>query len=219
MANLLTKIKDLIIADLNETLQHKGKQNPIALLNQYLRECEQETEKVGKLVERQSCLKEEFLREHLQAIERAEKRKYQAEIALKAGETELYQFTSAEHQQYAERAQRLNATIAQVTEQVNELERKHEEMKHKLKDMHLRRMELMGSENVTRSNLKINQVSEADSYSDQFSSKFKDIENYLERLEQKVNHSFFHSTIDARMDQLEKEMGQHADKSVNLTKE
>lgn len=219
MANLLTKIKDLIIADLNETRQHKEKQNPIDLLNQYLRQCEQETEKVSKLVERQASLRDEFTRESLQATERAEKRKHQAEIALKAGETELYQFAAAEHQQYSERAQRLNASLGQVTEQLSELERKHEEMKHKLKDMHLRRMELMGRENVTRANLKINQVSESTSFTDPFSSKFKDIENYLERLEQKVSHSFFHSTIDARMEQLEKEMGKQDDQSVKQTKE
>ncbi|MBT2737596.1 PspA/IM30 family protein [Bacillus sp. ISL-7] len=219
MANLLTKIKDLIIADLNETRQHKEKQNPIDLLNQYLRQCEQETEKVGKLIERQSSLKAEFTREYHQATERAEKRKYQAEIALKAGETELYQFASAEHQQYSERAQRLNVSLAQVIEQLRELERKHEEMKQKLKDMHLRRMELMGRENVTRANIKINQVSESNSYSDQFSSKFKDIENYLERLEHKVNHSYFQSTIDARIEQLEKEKSEQDDNPVNLTKE
>jgi lia operon protein LiaH len=219
MANLLTKIKDLIIADLNETRPHKEKQNPIELLNQYLRQCEQETEKVGKLVERQSSLKDEFTREYYQAIERAEKRKHQAEIASKAGETELYQFASAEHQQYIERAERLNTSLATVTEQLTELQKKHEEMKHKLKDMHLRRMELMGRENVTRANIKINQVSETNSYSDQFSSKFKDIENYLERLEHKVNNTFFHSTIDARMEQLEKEMEKQEDKAVKLTKE
>lgn len=219
MANLLTKIKDLIIADLNETRQHKEKQNPIDLLNQYLRECEQETEKVGKLIERQSSLKAEFTREYHQATERAEKRKYQAEIALKAGETELYQFAAAEHQQYSERAQRLNASLAQVIEQSRELERKHEEMKQRLKDMHLRRMELMGRENVTRANIKINQVSESNSSSEQFSSKFKDIENYLERLEHKGKHSCFQSTIDARIEQLEKEISEQDDNPVNLTKE
>ncbi|MBV7508458.1 PspA/IM30 family protein [Bacillus sp. sid0103] len=219
MANLLTKIKDLIIADLNESMQHKGQQNPIALLNQYLRECEQETEKVGRLVERQASLKAEFTREYFQATERSEKRKHQAEIALKAGETELYQFAAAEHQQYADRAERLNISLANVTDQLIELERKHEEMKQRLKDMHLRRMELMGRENVTRANLKINQVSESNSLSEQFSSKFKDIENYLERLEQRVNHSFIHSTFDARVEQLEKEMAKQDDPSVKLTKE
>ncbi|MEH7308941.1 PspA/IM30 family protein [Neobacillus drentensis] len=219
MANLLTKIKDLIIADLNESRQHKGQQNPIALLNQYLRECEQETEKVGRLVERQASLKAEFTRECFQATEWSEKRKHQAEIALKAGETELYQFAAAEHQQYAERAERLKTSLANVTDQLNELERKHEEMKQKLKDMHLRRMELMGRENVTRANLKINHVSESNSLTEQFSSKFKDIENYLERLEQRVNHSSIHSTFDARVEQLEKEMAKQDDPSVKLTKE
>ncbi|WHY75465.1 PspA/IM30 family protein [Neobacillus sp. WH10] len=219
MTNLFTRIKDIIIADLNETLHQKEKQNPIGKLNQYLRQCEQETAKVGKLIERQLQLKDEFAREYSLAMEVAEKRKYQAEIALKAGEEELCQFATAEHQQYSERAQRLNASLAQVSEQVSELERKHEEMKHKLKDMHLRRMELMGRENVTRAYLGMNQVLESDSYSPQSNSKFKDIENYLDRLEQKVNSSFYRSTIDAKLAQIEKEMTSQDSKSVNLIKE
>jgi lia operon protein LiaH len=214
MNNLFTKIKDIILADLNETLDRKEKQNPIVLLHQYLRQCEQETEKVAKLVERQAALKDEFTREYNQAVEIAEKRKYQAEVALKAGETELYQFASTEHHQYLERAERLNHSLAQVNEQVGQIERKYEEMKQKLKDMDLRRMELMGRENVSRANMQINQV--IDSSGNQSYSKFKDIENYLDRLENKVNSSFYRSTIDARIAQLEKEF---EDKPVNLIKE
>ncbi|MEH7353959.1 PspA/IM30 family protein [Neobacillus drentensis] len=219
MTNLFTRIKDIIIADLNETLHQKEKQNPIVKLNQYLRQCEQETAKVGKLVERQSQLKDEFTREYILAMEVAEKRKYQAEIALKAGEEEISQFAATEHQQYSERAQRLKASLAQVSEQLSELERKHEEMKQKLKDMHLRRMELMGRENVTRANLGMNQVLESDSYSPQSNSKFKDIENYLDRLEQKVNSSFHRSTIDAKLAQIEKEMVSQDSKPLNLIKD
>src|SRR4051794_17940957 len=158
MTNLFTRIKNTISADLHEALDKKDKQNPMALLNQYLRQCEQETEKVRKLLERQYTLKDEFTREYHQAVELAEKRKYQTEIASKAGETELYQFATAEHQQYADRASRLSASLEQVKDELRELERKYQEMKHKLKDMHLRRMELMGRENVTRANLQINQV-------------------------------------------------------------
>jgi len=219
MTNLFTRIKDIIIADLNETLHQKEKQNPIVKLNQYLRQCEQETAKVGKLVERQSQLKDEFMREYSQAIELAEKRKYQAEIALKAGEEEICQFAATEHQQYSERAQRLKASLAQVSEQLSELERKHEEMKQKLKDMHLRRMELMGRENVTRANLGMNQVLESESSSYQSNSKFMDIENYLDQLEQKVSSSFYRSTIDAKLAQIEKEMASQDSKPFNLIKE
>jgi lia operon protein LiaH len=206
MTNLFKRIKNTITADLHEALDHKEKQNPIALLNQYLRQCEQETEKVRKLLERQHTLKDEFQREYQQAVELAEKRTYQAEVASKAGETELYQFAAAEQQQYTERANRLRSSLEQINAQLGELERKYEEMKHKVKDMHLRRMELMGRENVTRANLQINQVLDANSYSDQSYSKFKEIENYLDRLENQVNSSYYRSTIDARVAQLEKEM-------------
>lgn len=206
MTNLLTRIKDIIVADLNEALNKKEQQNPIAMLNQYLRECEQETEKVGKLVGRQVKLRDEFAKEYSEAMKLGEKRKHQAEIASIAGETELYQFAAAEQQHYDERAQRLQASLTQVTEQLSELEQKYEEMKRRVKDMQIRRMELMGRENVTRANLQMNQVLETDSYAQSSYSKFKDIEGYLDRLEQKVKSSFFSSTIDERVEQLKKKL-------------
>ena len=214
MTNLFTRIKNTITADLNEALDNKEKQNPIAMLNQYLRQCEQETEKVRKLLERQYTLKDEFTREHQQAVELSEKRKYQAEIASKAGEIELYQFANAEQQQYADRAQRLSDSLTQVKGQIGDLERKYEEMKHKLKDMHIRRMELMGRENVTRANHRINQVLDSNTYSDQSFSRFQEIENYLDRLENQVNSNYYRSTIDSRVAQLEKEMKIKESKSI-----
>jgi phage shock protein A len=159
-------------------------------------------------------LKDEFTREYQQAVELAEKRKYQADIASKAGETELYQFATAEYQQYFDRASRLSTSLEQVKGQLVDLERKYEEMKHKLKDMQLRRMELMGRENITRANHQINQVLDANTYSDKSYSKFKDIENYLDRLEHQVNSSFYRNTIDARIAQLEKEMKLEETKSI-----
>ncbi|WHZ04579.1 PspA/IM30 family protein [Neobacillus sp. YX16] len=206
MTNLFTRIKNTITADLSEALDQKEKQNPIVLLNQYLRQCEQETEKVAKFLERQSALKEEFTKELYHAEQLAEKRKYQAEIASKAGETELYQFASEEHQLYSNRAERLRASLEQVKGQLAELERKHGDMKNKLKDMQLRRMELMGRENVTRANHQINQVLETNTYSDKSYSRFEEIENYIDRLENQVNRSYNQTTIDTRIEQLEKEI-------------
>jgi lia operon protein LiaH len=215
MTNLFTRIKNTITADLHEALDTREKQNPIALLNQYLRQCELETEKVRKLLERQYTLKDEFTREHHHAVELAGKRKYQAEIASKAGEMELYQFATAEHQQYADRVQRLSESLTQVNGQLGDLERKYEEMKHKLKDMHIRRMELMGRENVTRANHRINQVLDSNTYSDKSFSRFQEIENYLDRLEHQVNSSYYRSTIDARVAELEKEMKFEDSKSIS----
>ena len=86
MGNLFSRMKQTISADFHDLLDKKEQKNPIGMLNQYLRQCEQETEKVGKLLERQYLLKEEFTREYNQAQNLAEKRKHQAEIAKQSGE-------------------------------------------------------------------------------------------------------------------------------------
>jgi lia operon protein LiaH len=206
MTNLFTRLKDMITADLHNVMDQKEKKNPIVLLNQYLRQSELETEKVRKLVERQYQLKEEFTRELRFATEMANKRKHQAEVAQKAGEQQLFEFAAAEQQQFEERVVRLEGSLQTVQGQLNNLEKKYEEMKHKLKDMNIRRMELMGRENVTRANHRMDQVLETNQHSDQSQSKFQEIENYLDRLEHQVNSSYYRSTIDAKIAQLEKEM-------------
>jgi len=206
MSSLLTRLKNVIMADLHEILDQKESQNPIALLNEYLRQCEQEVEKVWKLVERQRLLTEELTREYHYAQELANKRKHQAEIASQAGETELFQFVVQEQMKSEERAVRLKESLGQALRQLEELEQKYEEMQHKLKDMHIKRMELMGRENVARANFRMNQVLGQDSYGDKPFSRFHEIEKYLERLEQKVNLAYYSNTIDARIAQLEKEL-------------
>ena len=57
MTNFSHELKEHDEADLHRVLDQKEKQNPIRLLNQYLRQCEQETEKVRALVERQYSFK------------------------------------------------------------------------------------------------------------------------------------------------------------------
>ena len=205
MANLFTRIKNTISADFHEVIDQKEQKNPIAVLNQYLRQCEQETEKVRKLVERQYLLKEEFTREYNQAKTLADKRKYQAEVASKAGESELYEFAMQEQVHYEERVVKLSESREQAIRQLEDLERKYEEMKHKLKDMHIKRMELMGRENIARANHRMNQVLDNNTYSTKAFSRFEEMETYLDRLEHQVNSHYHRNTIDARIAQLEKE--------------
>ena len=60
MTNLLERIKNTVMADINHLLDKKEDKNPLALLNQYVRECEKETDKVKKLLERQYKLYERY---------------------------------------------------------------------------------------------------------------------------------------------------------------
>ena len=203
---LFNRIKNTIAADLHEVLDQKEQKNPISVLNQYLRQCEQEVEKVRKLVERQHILKDEFTREYTEATKLAEKRKHQAEIATKAGEKELYEFAYQEQIQYEERSARLKQSLEGASQHLLELEKKYEEMKHKLKDLYIKRMELMGRENMARAHYKMNQVVDSTSHTNKSEASFREMESYLERLEQQVNSAYYRNTIDSRITQLEKEM-------------
>jgi phage shock protein A len=214
--SLFNRIKNSIAADLHEVMDEKEKKNPIAVLNQHLRQCENEVEKVRKLLERQYVLKDEFTRELSQAQNLAEKRKHQAEIASRAGESQLHEFALQEQSQYEERVVRLTDIKNQAIKHLVDLEKKYEEMKHKLKDMNLKRMELMGRENVVRANYRMNQVLEPSSgLTNKAFSSFSDMENYIERLEQKVNSDFYRNTIDARIAQLEKELKNEESHSIS----
>ncbi|UOR11089.1 PspA/IM30 family protein [Halobacillus amylolyticus] len=212
MANLFTRLKDSITSDLHEALDQKEQKNPIAMLNQYLRESEKETEKVRKLVERQYRLKDEFGREYQKAQDIADKRKHQAEVAEKAGEETMHAFAVKEQEEYEARAERLKASRLDAIEQLETLERKYEEMKHRLKDMHLKRMELMGRENIARAHNRMNQVIE--DTADKPYSRFSEMDRYIEDLEYKVNSAYYRNTFDSKIAQLEKDMKNTEDVTV-----
>lgn len=202
--NIFTRMMDSISSDLHHLMDKKEEKNPIAALNHYLRQSEQEKEKVRKLIERQYKLKDEFSSEYLKAQDLADKRLKQAEIAEKAGETSMHEFAMKEHEEYQSRANRLKVSREEAIEQLISLEQKYEEMKHRLKDMHMRRMELMGRENIARANKRINQVIE--DVSDKPFAKFAELEQYIENLEYQVNSAYYKSTFDSKIAKLEKEL-------------
>lgn len=216
MTNLLERMKNTILADINNLLDKKEEKNPLALLNQYVRECEKETDKVKKLVERQYKLKEEFSKELLQAEEMAEKRKRQAEVASKAGEEELYAFAQLEQTNYEERVERLKESVKNTDKQLHEIETKYVDMKHKLKDMKIRQMELMAKENITKANHTMNKVLEEKQANPTNQTRFTEMEEYIEKLEEKINTEYYKQTMDEKLATLEKDMLKKEEDSISL---
>lgn len=204
MENIFTRVKNSISADLHQFMDKKEEENPIAALNNYLRQSEQEKEKVKKLLQRQYKLKDEFTNEYMQALEQAEKRQKQADIAKRANEEELYHYAMREFEEYDRRAKRMKTSRENTAHQIEQLEAKYKEMSHKLKDMHLKRMELMGRENVARTNQEINRVLEGDGR-DAY-NRFGELESYIDRIEKRVNKAYYESTFDQRIADLERNL-------------
>lgn len=212
MSNIFTRMKDSISQDLHHLLDQKEEKNPIATLNHYLRQSEQEKDKVKKMLERQYQLKEKFTKEWCEAEDHANKRKTQAEIAKSANEQELFEFAQREYESYISRAARLKVAREEITNQMYELEAKYKEMSHKLKDMHLKRMELMGRENVARANQQMNHILNEDV--DKSYSRFGDLEKFIEGIEKNINQRYHESTFDQRIAALERKKEQEKAEST-----
>jgi len=198
------RMKEQISADIHQLLDEKEEKNPIAALNNYLRQSEQEKEKVKKLLERHYRLKEEFTNEYNQADEQATKRFNQADIAKRANEQALYEYAMKEYEGYKARSDRMKLAKENANEQIEQLEAKYKEMSHKLKDMHLKRMELMGRENVARTTQQINRVLHGNAKAS--FDRFHELETFIENIEKKVNQVYYESTFDQRIADLEKEL-------------
>ncbi|MET0959685.1 MAG: PspA/IM30 family protein [Psychrobacillus psychrotolerans] len=203
MTSLLNRLKYSIEADLHKLFDKKEEKNPIAMLNQYIREAEKQTEQTGKWLERQGNLKQELEKELAETIQMVEKRKNQVNLAIASGEEDLAAFALAEVTAYEERAIVLQNSIHQTTEELFGLERKYEEMKHKIKDMKVRQLQLMGKENVTRAHHQMDRILQPEQKEKNFGT-FEDMEQYIERLGQKIEKEHEVTSMEQRLLMLEK---------------
>lgn len=199
MKNLIQKFKYQVQADLHDLFDKKASKNPISLLNQYIREAEKQTEETGKLLVRQGELKKELETQLAQTVSMLEKREAQLTLATTTEEQELIAFANEEVTAYTARKISLLSSIDAGTKEYFELERKFETMKHKIKDMKVRQLQLMGKENVTRAHHQMDKVLEANSH-----DNFDELSNYIDGLAQNIDRQYEVTTFEARLAQLEK---------------
>lgn len=206
MTTLWKRFKYTINADLHNAFDKKEQENPIAMLNQYVREAEKQTEQTGKWIERQSQLKGQLEKELLEAQEMLVKRTTQLNLARQTSEGELIDFAQAEVAAYANRTDVLQASILRTTEELFGLEQKYEEMKHKVKDMKVRQLQLMGKENVTRAHHQMDKMLQPESSknADKRLVAFDEMEQYIERLGQRIEKQHDVSSMERRLEMLEK---------------
>jgi lia operon protein LiaH len=204
MNSLWNRFKYSVQADLHTVFDKKESKNPIAMLNQYIREAEKQTDSIGKLLERQSKLKTELQKELAEAEKMADTRRSQLELAQTAGEEDLVAFAEEEIAAYDTRAAELSESVMETAYELISLERKFEEMKHKVKDMKVRQLQLMGKENVTRAHHRMDQVISPENVDSKIGT-VGDMKKYIENLGGKIEREYETSSMDRRLESLEKE--------------
>lgn len=202
MKNLWNRLKYSIQADLHSMLDKKEKKNPIAMLNQYIREAEKETDEVGKLLERQGKLRTELEKELNEARAMADKRRHQLILAKNTEVTDLISFAESEVYAYETRVNQLTDSIQETVHELLSLEHKFETMKHKIKDMKVRQLSLMGKENVLRANHRMDQVIVPEEAKQNLST-FEEMQQYVENLSGQIDQEHKISSMERRLEALE----------------
>ncbi|MFK5706457.1 PspA/IM30 family protein [Lysinibacillus boronitolerans] len=197
--NLFQRFRYTVEADLHHLFDKKEQKNPIAMLNQYIREAEKQTEQTGKLLERQGQLKEKLEQESKENADLLAKRESQLALAKSSGEQDLIDFATDEVTAYSARNLTLQASIEASTREYFELERKFETMKHKIKDMKVRQLQLMGKENVTRAHHQMDGMIAKNN-----KTNFEDLEAYIDKLAYQIDKDHELTTFEARLAELEK---------------
>lgn len=209
MTNIFTRIKDSVLADLHDLVDQKEQKNPIAHVNQYIRECEQEVKKIKRLVEKQYDIKFEINRELDQAKMMLEKRKRQYQLAEEMQETDLANEAKIELDEYEARVEQLTTMRDKSIKDLEILETKYIQMKQRLKDLHIKRLEFESRANIAKTKQGMNKVLETELVSKSF-SKFAELESYIERIENKIERDYRSQTLDARFHELEKRASKNA---------
>ena len=199
--NLIQRFKYTLEADLHQMFDQKEKKNPIAMLNQYIREAEKQTEQTGKLLQRQGQLKEKLEIELKENIALLTKREAQLALATANGEQDLIDFTKDEVAAYTARQNTLLTSIEASTREYMELERKFETMKHKMKDMKVRQLQLMGKENVTRAHHQMDGM-----LANNNTTNFEGLESYIDQLAHQIEKNHEVTTFEVRLAELEKKL-------------
>lgn len=203
MTTLWERFKFAVATDLDAVVSKKEEKNPIAALNRYISEAERQTEATGKWVERQTQLNAKLQKELSEASAMLQKRQAQSQLAQSAGESELKSFAEMEVAAYSQRANELEAVIAENLKEINSLEQRFEEMKHKVKDMKVRQLQLMGKENATRAHQQMDKVLNPELAAERLGS-FDDMASYIKNLGAKVEEEHERTTMERRLEALEK---------------
>lgn len=131
-------------------------------------------------MERQAQLKTKLEDEQREAKHMLVKRQEQLELARTTGEQDLIDFAELEVTTYENRLHVLTSGIHRATEELIILERKHEEMKHKVKDMKVRQLQLMSKENVVKAHRDMDQVIDESLHNKPLASQ-DEMEKYFEK--------------------------------------
>jgi len=153
---ILKRLRDLTVASVNDVLD--SLEDPVVMLNQYMRDMEAEIGRTEVAVARQVALEKKFCQQWEEAKAMAEKRDRQVRLALAEGEEELARRALADKKQCEARAAEYEQLYLTASEAAAQMREKLAELKDEFCKLRAKKFTLMARAQVARTQKQVNQV-------------------------------------------------------------
>jgi phage shock protein A len=154
--SIFKRLRDLTVASVNDALD--SMEDPVVMLNQYMRDMEVEIGQVEVAVARQVALEKKFRQQWDEAMALIDKRDRQVKLALTEGEDELARRALADKKQYEGRAEEYEALYLSASEAAGQMREKLAELKEEFYKMRAKKFTLMARAQVARTQKQVNQA-------------------------------------------------------------
>ncbi|GED54855.1 PspA/IM30 family protein [Brevibacillus borstelensis] len=151
---IFKRLRDLTVASVNDALD--SMEDPVVMLNQYMRDMEVEIGQVEVAVAKQVALEKKFHQQWEEAVALAEKRDRQVKLALTEGEDLLARRALADKKQYELRAQEYEALYLTASEAAQQMREKLAELKEEFYKMRAKKFTLMARAQVAKTQKQVN---------------------------------------------------------------
>ncbi|MED4071230.1 PspA/IM30 family protein [Priestia endophytica] len=181
---VLRRIRNMVVATVNDNLDKM--ENPLVMINQYLRDMEEELSKARHAVAQQEAIKADFERRLTYSQKMQKKRYDQAQIAVNSGEEDLARKALMEMKQYEEKVLQYEEIYEQSVAQLVELKEQLGKLEERIQALRDKRHTLVARANVVKAkehmNASINRIDSNSSY-----REFQRLEARIMDMETKAN--------------------------------
>lgn len=181
---VLRRIRNMVVATVNDNLDKM--ENPLVMINQYLRNMEEELSKARHAVAQQEAIKADFERRLTYSQKMQKKRYDQAQIAVNSGEEDLARKALMEMKQYEEKVLQYEEIYEQSVAQLVELKEQLGKLEERIQALRDKRHTLVARANVVKAkehmNASINRIDSNSSY-----REFQRLEARIMDMETKAN--------------------------------
>jgi phage shock protein A len=153
---IFKRVRDITLAAVNEMLDHV--EDPIAMLNQYMRDMESEITDAEVAVAKQVAMEKKWAATLTELRERAAKRERQVNLALANGEEDIARLALADKLTSQQKLEEYQTIYETTMKQTGELRTQLQELKEKYYEMRNKRSYLMSRANVAQVKEKMNQA-------------------------------------------------------------